>query len=149
MWIAEIAERAIMAAIAGLDVTFRASRVDNATDSETERKTYPAMVIMASGGNSESTESLFQEVPVTVQIITHYEDDPKRTTLAGLEDQFRKIVNVPIATNTIRTAFNAAAIAAGETFYLKGITDIEGGPVEITDKQQTITTTMILRTCGS
>ena len=149
MWIAEIAERAIMQAMAGLDVTFRASRVDNATDSETERKGYPAMVIMAASGNTATIESLFDEVPMVVQLITHYEDDPKCTTLAGIEDQFRTILDAPIATSTIRTAFNAIALAAGETRYFKGLTDIEGGMIEITDKQQTITINMTMHVCGS
>ena len=149
MWIAEIAERAIMAAMASLDVTFRASRVDNDESAVTERKSYPAMVIMAGGGDSDSIESLFKEVPLTVQIITHYEADPKCTTLAGLESQFMKIVFVGLESNPIRTAFDAAAVAAGETFHMKLITDISGGMVEKTDKQQTITINMTLHACGS
>jgi len=149
MWIAEIAERAITTAMASLDVTFRASRVDNDESAVTERKVYPAMVIMAGGGDSDSIESLFKEVSLTVQIITHYESDPKCTTLAGLESQFMEIVFVGIASNTIKTAFDAAAVAASETFYMKGITDISGGMIEKTDKQQTITINMTLHVCGS
>jgi len=149
MWIAEIAERAIMQAMAGLDVTFRASRVDNETDQETERKEYPMMVIMAAGGSTDSLESLFYEVPMTISLVTHYEDDPKRTTLAGLEESFRTILDANIASSTIKTAFDAIASAAGNARYMKGITSIEGGPVEITDKQQTIITNMILHVCGS
>ena len=149
MWIAEIAERAIMAAMAGLDVTFRASRVDNETDRETERKKYPCMVIQAAGGGKATLESLFSTVPVTVTIITHYKDDPKRTTLAGLEDQFRKILDVSISSNTVKTKFDAAAQTASETRYLKGITEIEGGQIEGTNEEQSIATTMILHVCGS
>lgn len=149
MWIAEIAERSIMQAMDKLDVTFRASRVDNETDAETQRKVYPAMVIMASSGNRGTIESLFDEVPIIVQLITHHEDDPKRTTLARLEDEFRTILDKPIATSTVRTAFNAIALEAGKTRYFKGLTDIEGGMIEITDKQQTITINMTMHVCGS
>jgi hypothetical protein len=149
MWIAEIAERAIMAAMAGLDVTMRASRVDNEPDAETERKEFPSMVIQAHGGTKDGTESIFDEVPVTVTITTHYKDDPKRAVLAGLEDQFRKILDVSVATSTIKTSFDSVASGANETRYFKGLTQIEGGPVEIIDKEQSIRTTMVLHVCGS
>lgn len=149
MWISEIAERAIMSAMSGLSVTMRASRVDNETDKPDERKKYPAMVIMASGGSMDTIESLFHEIPITVTLITHYEDDPKRTTLAGLEDSMRSILDVPIASSTIKTAFEAAATAASETYYFKGLTNIEGGMVEPSEKEQSITTTMVMHVCGS
>lgn len=149
MWISEIAERAIMQAMAGLDVTMRASRVDNDTTLDTERKVYPAMVIQAGGGSTDSTESLFYEVPLTVTLITHYEDDPKCTTLAGLEDEMRSILDVTVNSSTVRTAFNSIASGASETRYFKGLTAIEGGMIEVTDKQQSITTTMVMHVCGS
>jgi hypothetical protein len=149
MWIAEIAERAIMAAMAGLDVTMRASRVDNEPDAETERKEFPSMVIQASGGNKVGTESKNDEVPVTITITTHYNDDPKRTVLAGLEDQFRKILDAKIATSTVKTSFDSVASTASETRYFKGLTNVEGGPVEIMDKEQSIRTTFILHVCGA
>ena len=150
MWIAEIAERSIMQSMAGLDVTMRASRVDNDESAPTERKKYPSMVIIASGGSRDTLESLFDEVPCAVTIVTHYEDDPKRTVLAGLEDEFRKILDVGIDASTVRTAFNAIALAAGETRYFKGLTEIDGGPVELVDnKEQSITTMMKFRVCGS
>jgi hypothetical protein len=149
MWIAEIAERAIMAAMAGLDVTMRASRVDNEPDAETERKEFPSMVIQASGGNKAGTESINDEVPVTITITTHYNDDPKRTVLAGLEDQFRKILDAKIATSTVKTSFDSVASTASETRYFKGLTNVEGGPVEIMDKEQSIRTTFILHVCGA
>jgi len=149
MWIAEIAERAIMAAMAGLDVTMRASRVDNEPDAETERKEFPSMVIQASGGNKAGTESINDEVPVTITITTHYNDDPKRTVLAGLEDQFRKILDAKIATSTVKTSFDSVASTASETRYFKGLTNIEGGSVEIMDKEQSIRTTFILHVCGA
>jgi len=149
MWISEISERAIMSAMSGLDVTMRASRVDNEADRPEERKKYPAMVIMASGGSTDSIESIFHEVNLTITLLTHYEDDPKRTTLANLEDAMRAILGVSIASSTVRTAFNAVALAAGETYYFKGLTDIEGGQVELSEKEQSITTTMILHVCGS
>jgi len=159
MWISEIAERAIMGAMsaitvtmhgdAGVAITFRASRVDNETDLDTERKIYPCMVIQAGGGNKETIESLFSEVPITVTIITHYDDDPKCTTLAEMEDKFRKILDKPVATSTVKTAFDAAAVAGGETRYFKGLTAIDGGMVEVTEKEQRITTTMIMHVCGS
>ena len=149
MWIAEIAERAIMAAMAGLDVVMRASRVDNEPDAETERKEFPSMVIQAAGGNKAGTESILDEVPVTVTITTHYKDDPKRTVLAGLEAQFRKILDAKIATSAIKTSFESVAQSAGETRYFKGLTQIEGGIVEIIEKEQSIRTTMILHVCGS
>jgi len=126
MWISEIAERAIMQAMGALDVTFRASRVDNEPDSPTQRKKYPSMVIVASSGSKDTTESLFFDIPITVSIITHYEDDPNRDTLKGLEDSFMKVLELPIATSTIRTAYNAIALAAGESRYLKGLTNIDG-----------------------
>ena len=138
-----------MSAMAGLDVTMRASRVDNETDRPDERKKYPMMVIMASGGSTDSIESINSEVNLTIMIVTHYEDDPKRTTLAGLEDDMRTILGKPIATSTIKTAFDAVALAASETRYMKGLTNIEGGQVEPSDKEQSITTTMILHVCGS
>lgn len=149
MWIAEIAERAVLQAMAALDVTFRASRVDDDTAVDVERKKYPALVIQAASGNKETTESLFQEVPVTLTLITHFDDDPKRTTLASLEDQMRKITDKPIATSTLKTAFDDIASAAGETKYYKGLTAIEGGQIEVTNKEQTIITTMTMRVCGS
>ena len=149
MWISEIAERAIMSAMSGLDVTMRASRVDNETDRPDERKKYPAMVIMASGGSMDTIESLFHEVNLTITLVTHYEDDPKRTTLAGLEDEMRKILDVPVASSTVKTAFDAVATAADETYYFKGLTDIEGGQVEPSEKEQSITTTMVMHVCGS
>jgi len=149
MWMSEIAERAMMGAMSSLDVTFRTSRVDDETAEETERKKYPMMVIMAGGGTTSSIESLFYEVPVTVSIVTHYEDDPKRTTLASLEDSFRKILDASIATSTIKTSFDSVALAAGETRYFKGLTDIEGGMPEVTDSNQTIITNMTMHVCGS
>lgn len=149
MWISEIAERAIMSAMSTLAVTMRASRVDNEPTRPDERKKYPAMVIMASGGSTNSIESINSEVNLTITLVTHYEDDPKRTTLAGLEDQMRKILGKPISTSTIKTAFDAAATTAGETRYMKGLTNIEGGQVEPSDKEQSITTTMVLHVCGS
>jgi len=149
MWISEISERSIMTAMAALEVTMRASRVDNEPSRPDERKKYPAMVIMASGGSTDSIESIFSDVNLMITIVTHYEDDPKRTTLAALEDQMRKILGVPIATSTIKTAFDAIAVAAGETNYFKGLTNIEGGQVEPSDKEQSITTTMVLHVCGS
>jgi len=88
MWISEIAERAIIEAMASLDVTFRASRVDDDEAAPTERKTYPLMAIMASGGSADTLESLFHDVPCTVAITTHYRDDPKRTTLVNSKDGF-------------------------------------------------------------
>ena len=149
MWISEIAERAIMSAMDGLDVTMRASRVDNETDRPDDRKKYPAMVIMASGGSTDSIESINSEVNLSITLITHYEDDPKRTTLAGLEDEMRKILGVGIATSTVKTAFDAVAAAAGETNYCKGLINIEGGLVEPSNTEQSITTSMILHVCGS
>jgi len=149
MWISEIAERAIMSAMAGLDVTMRASRVDNEPAKPDERQEFPCMVIMASGGSTDSIESINSEVNLAITLITHYEDDPKRTTLAVLEDKMRKILGVGIATNTVRTAFNAIAVTASETYYMKGLTNIEGGQVEPSEKKQSITTTMILHVCGS
>jgi len=149
MWISEIAERAIMSAMSGLDVTMRASRVDNETDRPDERKKYPAMVIMASGGSTDSIESINAQVNLMITLVTHYEDDPKRTTLAGLEDEMRTILGVGIASNTVRTAFNAIAVTASETYYMKGLTNIESGQVEPSEKEQSITTTMSLHVCGS
>jgi len=149
MWISEIAERSIMEAMAGLDVTMRASRVDNDASAPTERKKYPAMVIMAAGGTRSSTESLNDEVAVTVTIITHYKDDPKCTTLARLEDEFRKILGAKIAVSTIRTQFNAIALEAGETRYMKGVTDIDGGMINPSEAEQSIMTTMVIHVCGS
>jgi hypothetical protein len=149
MWISEIAERAIMQAMAGLDVTFRASRVDNEEDYPDQRKKYPCITIMASGGSSDSIESLFDRIDITVILTTHYEDDPKRTTLAALEDQFRKILDAKISVSTMKTSFDAVALAAGETRYFKGLTDIEGGAVEVTEKEQSISTTMTMHVCGS
>ena len=69
--------------------------------------------------------------------------------LAGLEDQFRKILDVGIETSTIRTDFNAIALAAGETRYHKGLTEIEGSLIEKTESTQSITTTMKFNICGS
>ena len=149
MWISEIAERAIMQAMGAMDVSFRASRVDNEPASPTERKEYPSVVIMAASGSKDTTEDLFFEIPVTVSIITHYEDDPKRATLKGLEDTFMKVLELPIASSTIRTAYNSIASTAGESRYLKGLTNIDSSPIEITDKTQTITITMTLHSCGS
>jgi len=149
MWISEIAERSIMEAMAGLDVTMRASRVDNDATAPTERKDYPAMVIMASGGSRNSTEGVNDTVPVAVTIITHYKDDPKCTNLAALEDQFRKILAEKIAVSTIKTQFDAIALAAGETRYMKGVTDIEGGMVNPSNAEQSIMTTMTIHVCGS
>ena len=163
MWISEIAERAIWSAMSGLDVTFRTlptmsgldvtfrlSRVDDDETAQTERKKYPCMVIVAEGGSKDTTEALFDTVPVAVTISTHYTDDPKRTVLAGLEDEFRTILDAKIATSTVRTAFNAVALAASSTRYSKGITEISGGPIELTDnKEQSILTTFKLNVCGA
>lgn len=150
MWISEIAERAILVSMAGLDVTMRASRVDDDEYAPTERKKYPSMVIVASGGSRDTIESLFDEVPCAVTITTHYECDPKRTLLASLEDEFRKILDAKIAVSTVKTAFDSVALAAGESRYFKGLTEIEGGPVEMVDnKEQSITTMMKFRVCGS
>jgi len=149
MWMSEIAERAIMQAASSLDVTMRASRVDNEETEKTERKKYPALVINAGSGNTDSIESLFYEVPITLTLITHYEDDPKCTTLASLEDELRSITDVGIDSSTVRTAFNSIAAAAGETRYFKGLTNIEGEPVAKTDKEQSIVINMIMHVCGS
>jgi len=159
MWISEIAERAIMGAmtgitltmqgIAGVAITLRASRVDNEPTLDAERKTYPCMIIQAAGGSADSIESIFAEVPITVTLVTHYDDDPKRTTLAELEDKFRKILDAKIAVSTVKTAFDAVALAASETRYFKGMTAIEGGLIEATEKEQRIATTMIMHVCGS
>jgi len=149
MWISEIVERTIIETMASLDVTFRASRVDDDESCPTERKKYPSMSIVASGGSTTTIESLFDVVECAVAITTHYKGDPKHTVLAGLCDQFRTILDVPIATSTIKTTFDAIALAAGETRYFKGLTEIEGGMPELTESTQTIITTMKFRICGA
>ena len=70
MWISEITERTIMGAMSGLDVAMRASRVDNEPSNDTERREYPCMVIMASGGSTTSVESINHDVMCTVTIMT-------------------------------------------------------------------------------
>ena len=149
MWMSEIAERAMMDAMSSLDVTFRASRVDNETTEETERKKYPMIGLVAGGGSTDTTESLFYSLPLMMSIVTHYTDDPKRTILAGLEDSARKILDKKIAMSTVKTSFDAVAAAAGETRYLKGITDIDGGVPDLTDTTQTIIINMVMHVCGS
>ena len=144
MFITEITERAIISAMGGLNVTFRAGRVDDDDAAPTERKKYPCMTIIASSSKA-TTESLFSQVVCAVTLTTHYTDDPKRTVLAGLEDEFRTILDVGI-----KAQWDAIAAAAGETRYYKGLTEIDGGPVELFDsKEQSITTTMKIHTCGS
>jgi hypothetical protein len=150
MWISEIAERSILTAMAALDVTFRASRVDDDEAAPTERKKYPCIVVRAGSGATVGTESLYNEVPCEVTIITHYEDDPKMAVLKGLEDEFHKILNVSVTTSTILTAFDAIATAAGETARYKGMTEIDGSMPEIVDaKQQSIMITMKFNVCGA
>jgi hypothetical protein len=149
MWISEIVERTIIQTMAGLDVTFRASRVDDDESCPTERKKYPCMVIVAAGGSTTTIESLFDIVECTVAIITHYKDDPKHTNLAALSDEFRTILDQPLATTTIQPAFNAIALAAGEARYFSGLTDIDGGMPDLTDTEQTIMTTMKFHICGA
>ena len=109
MWISEIVERTIIEAMASLDVTYRASRVDDDESCPTERKKYPSMKIVAAGGSTTTIESLFDKVLCEVTITTHYKDDPKRTLLASLSDEFREILDKPLATSTLPTIFNAIA----------------------------------------
>jgi len=149
MWISEIVERTIIQTMASLDVTFRASRVDDDESAPTERKKYPCMTIVAAGGSTTTIESLFDIVECVVSITTHYEDDPKRTVLARLGDEFRTILDKPIATSTLKTAFDAIALAAGETRYFKGLTEIDGGMPDLSNTEQTIMTTMKFRICGA
>jgi hypothetical protein len=149
MWISEIAERTIIAAMASLDVTFRASRVDDDPSAPTERKQYPCITIVADGGTKESTESLSTDVVLTVSLTTHYKDDPKRTTLAGLEDQFRKITDVKVNDTTLKAIFDQIAADADETRFYKGLTEIAGQPMELSETEQTIMTTMKMHVCGS
>ena len=149
MWISEIVERTILEAMAGLDVTFRASRVDDDESCPTERKRYPSMTIVASGGSTTTIESLFDKVLCEVTIATHYKDDPKRTELARLGDEFREILDKPLATSTLPAIFNAIALAAGETRYFSGLTEIEGGMPELSESDQTITTMMTFHICGA
>lgn len=138
-----------MQACANVGVTFRASRVDNETDLETERKEYPCLVIKSASGSKDTSESLFLDLPISLMIITHYQDDPKCTQLAELEDAIMQIITAPVSSSTVRTAFNSIALNASETWYYKGVTQIEGGMIEKTDKQQVITINMMMRVCGS
>jgi hypothetical protein len=149
MWISEIVERTIIQTMASLDVTFRASRVDDAPSCPTERQKYPCMTIVAAGGNTTTIESLFDIVECMVEITTHYKDDPKGTTLAALSDEFRTILDQPLATTTIQPAFNAIALAAGEERYFSGLTEIEGGMPDKSESKQTITTMMKFHICGA
>jgi hypothetical protein len=149
MWISEIVERTILQTMAGLDVTFRASRVDDDPSAPTERKAYPCMTIVAAGGSTTTIESLFDIVECTVAIITHYKDDPKGTALAKLSDEFRTILDQPLATTTLQPAFNAIALAAGEARYFSGLTEIEGGMPDKSESEQVIMTTMKFHVCGA
>lgn len=144
MWIAEISERAILTAMSELGVTFRASRVDDENMNPSEHKRYPTMIVIADGGTQEGNAGMFYQVPVTITLATLIVDDEKRTVLARLEDEMRKILDAGI-----KTEFDAVAVDAGETWYYKGLTEVTGGPVEITEKEQIITTTMTFRICGS
>ena len=154
MWVTEIVERTIIETmegivIDGVPVVMRASRVDDEPQSPTERRKYPCMVIMASGGSRNTTESLFMRPMCTVTLMTSYKDDPKSSDLASLEDQFREILDKKLAVSTIPTAFNDIATAAGETNRFSGLVEIEGFPVERLENVQQIMTTMTFITCGA
>jgi len=145
MWLAEIAERGLSAACADMDVTIRASRVDDETAQDTERKEYPALVIRAGAGRRDSIESLFTDVPMEVTLVTLYTDDPKRTELATLEDELCTIIH-----DGFKTEFDAAADDAGEDWYFKGLLEIEGSMPEIVEnKEQSIMITFVVKACGS
>jgi len=145
MWIAEIAERAILSATSGIDCTFRASRVDDEPTNPIEHKNYPSMIILADGGMQQGNINTHYDLPCSVTLATLIVDDEKRTALAQLESDFRNILDQGIATE-----FNAVSSSAGESWYLQGIVDITGGGVEIVDnKEQVITTTMTFKICGS
>ena len=149
MWISEIVERTIVEAMAPLGITFRASRIDDDESCPTERKKYPSMTIVAAGGSTTTIESLFDKVQCQVMIATHYKDDPKHTELARLGDEFREILDKPLATTTLQPIFNAIALAAGETRYFSGLTEIDGGMPELSESDQTITTMMTFHICGA
>jgi len=143
MWMAEIAERAILSAMSDISVTFRASRVNDEPLGDTERKTYPCMVIKAGGGTQHGDRNIFYDVPVEVTLVTLYTQDPKRTTLASLEDEFRQILDAGIVNE-----FDAIASAANSNSRLSGVVDISGGPAERVDNEQYIATTMVFKVCG-
>ena len=145
MWVAEIVERAFMSACANMDVSLRASRVDNEPASEAERKDYPALAIAAASGNMGSTEGLFIEVPFSLLLVTHYADDPKRSNLAALETQLWTILE-----GGEKTEFDEVAATAGATRYYKGMTQVAGSDIAIVEnKEQIITINGIIITCGS
>jgi hypothetical protein len=154
MWIAEIAERAILSVTTSMDVTFRASRVDDEELHTEERAMYPAMVIQAGGGSTPGNTFTHYDIPVTITFATSKSSDPKLKILAGLEDDLRNAIDNGIP--EIVTAFNSISAGAGESWYLQGIVDVEGNPVEYetpfdtqTQTLQKIATTMTLKVCGS
>jgi len=154
MWIAEIAERSILAAMSDVTCAKRASRVDDEPTQKKEHAAYPAMVIMASGGmlsSSPQSGAKFYDLPCSVKLITHYTDDPKMTALAALEDSFRMILD-----QGLETEFNAVAVANGDRWHYVGLIEITGEQVEKTKDEQgdrttelSIETTMTFKVCGS
>jgi hypothetical protein len=137
-----------------MDVTFRASRVDDEELHTEERAMYPAMVIQAGGGSTPGNTFTHYDIPVTITFATSKSSDPKLKILAGLEDDLRNAIDNGIP--EIVTAFNSISAGAGESWYLQGIVDVEGNPVEYetpfdtqTQTLQKIATTMTLKVCGS
>ena len=154
MWIAEIAERATLSATSDMDVTFRASRVDDEELHPEERAMYPAMVIQAGGGSTPGNTYTHYDVPIIITLATSKSGDPKLKILAGLENDLRNAIDNGIP--AIVAAFNLISANAGESWYLQGISDIEGNQVEYetpfdtqTQTLQKIVTTMTLKVCGS
>ena len=151
MWISEIAERAILSATSDMDVTFRASRVDDEEMNPKERGKFPSMAIEAAGGTQEGNVNTHYDVPVSIVLTTLISGDPKRTILAGLEDELRNIID-----QGITGEFNTVSTSAGESWYLQGIVELTGSMIEYstpTDHQtqtlQSITTTGTFKVCGS
>lgn len=143
MWMAEIAERAIKAALedAGFSHEIRCSRV-NDTGAEPEAKTYPCAVISSESGAQQGNLAFFYSVPVKVTLQTIYRKDTKRTVLAQMEDDVRTVLD-----NGIKASWDD--VRMDTAWYYKGILDLTGGTVEIDNKEQSIEITMAFSVCGA
>ena len=144
MWMSKIVELSILEAMKGLNVTFRASRVDDETANPVEHQRYPAMTIRSFGGTKQNNVDGFYNVPCQVQLVTQTIDDEKAMILTGLEEAFRNIIDVSL---TMQEAWEA--VRDESTWYYKSVIDIDGTPVEFDGTKQFITYTMIFKVCGS
>ena len=147
MWISEICELTLRTAIVKVistdDVTYRLAHYDDDSANPVEGREYPMIVINSSGGFCPANDKKFYDVACSINIITHYNYDKKKTTLIDYEEKVRTKIDAGI-----KTEFDAVKTANGITnWYYAGLVNVNGSQITMAGKEQIITIDMMFKVC--